>query len=504
MQISNKVIEKMNTTVEQVTNILKSIPEPSDQKKLEENNTILHNVSRTVESIAKEAHEELDEKHDQADQLIEQAKNGMVKSQQKIAAMWKDAHENADHDAIKSIADNMLTSIANPETSDTKSDDSEETIDNGVQILDSIGKICHVFSKTPESKDELYVTEHDGFFKALGKILHIMAMPSDLFPDKSEAGQDFKRLFDLFKKFLVASVEAIVLSSNPILFVPAFVKFAKAAADMYNQAVIAEKSQAKQYTQEKVATAQKQAKASIKIPEWKRAETKGILQHAVNYTRNGQTISVSTRDLNRLRDIEKVSPNEYQFKGTSIPVQLSVTHSGLVNVQFDDQEVQFPISQLNEEYPGIFREASDMYKQEIYEKEIADSTELVQKALEEEGKTYVYVDGKMLALNKEDFEKEPDKYVYPQQIVVRAFDNERFSIEQAGKEETYATTRSELAGLEKMPDTLPDALLPAMRERFGISPEEIIATIEAHDYQPEVPERIQEFDRDEQNLGEDR
>ena len=263
MQISNKVIEKMNTTVEQVTNILKSIPEPSDQKKLEENNTILHNVSRTVESIAKEAHEELDEKHDQADQLIEQAKNGMVKSQQKIAAMWKDAHENADHDAIKSIADNMLTSIANPETSDTKSDDSEETIDNGVQILDSIGKICHVFSKTPESKDELYVTEHDGFFKALGKILHIMAMPSDLFPDKSEAGQDFKRLFDLFKKFLVASVEAIVLSSNPILFVPAFVKFAKAAADMYNQAVIAEKSQAKQYTQEKVATAQKQAKASI-------------------------------------------------------------------------------------------------------------------------------------------------------------------------------------------------------------------------------------------------
>ena len=504
MQISNKVIEKMNTTVEQVTNILKSIPEPSDQKKLEENNTILHNVSRTVESIAKEAHEELDEKHDQADQLIEQAKNGMVKSQQKIAAMWKDAHENADHDAIKSIADNMLTSIANPETSDTKSDDSEETIDNGVQILDSIGKICHVFSKTPESKDELYVTEHDGFFKALGKILHIMAMPSDLFPDKSEAGQDFKRLFDLFKKFLVASVEAIVLSSNPILFVPAFVKFAKAAADMYNQAVIAEKSQAKQYTQEKVATAQKQAKASIKIPEWKRAETKGILQHAVNYTRNGQTISVSTRDLNRLRDIEKVSPNAYQFKGTSIPVQLSVTHSGLVNVQFDDQEVQFPISQLNEEYPGIFREASDMYKQEIYEKEIADSTELVQKALEEEGKTYVYVDGKMLALNKEDFEKEPDKYVHPQQIVVRAFDNERFSIEQAGKEETYATTRSELAGLEKMPDTLPDALLPAMRERFGISPEEIIATIEAHDYQPEVPERIQEFDRDEQNLGEDR
>ena len=166
--------------------------------------------------------------------------------------------------------------------------------------------------------------------------------------------------------------------------------------------------------------------------------------------------------------------------------------------------MQFPISQLNEEYPGIFREASDMYKQEIYEKEIADSTELVQKALEEEGKTYVYVDGKMLALNKEDFEKEPDKYVYPQQIVVRAFDNERFSIEQAGKEETYATTRSELAGLEKMPDTLPDALLPAMRERFGISPEEIIATIEAHDYQPEVPERIQEFDRDEQNLGEDR
>jgi len=46
-------------------------------------------------------------------------------------------------------------------------------------------------------------------------------------------------------------------------------------------------------------------------------------------------------------------------------------------------------------------------------------------------------------------------------------------------------------------------LLHAMRERFGISAEEIIATIEAHDYQSEAPERTQEFDRDEQDLGEE-
>lgn len=504
MQISNKVIEQMNTTVEQVTDVLKSIPEPSDQKKLEKNNTILHNVSRTVETIAKEAHEELDEKHDQADQLIEQAKNGMVKSQQKIAAMWKDAHENADHDAIKSIADNMMTSIANPETSETKSDDSKEAskeaIDNGVQILDSIGKICNAFSKTPESKDELYVTEHDGFFKALGKILHIMAMPSDLFPDNSEAGQDTKKLFDLFKKFLVASVEAIVLSSNPILFVPAFVKFAKAAADMYNQAVIAEKSQAKQYTQDKVAAEQRKAKAAIKVPEWKTEKTR----HGINFEYDGKTISVAARDLKKLRDIEVDQKGNYHLAGSNIPVQMIVSKDGTVGIASPQCDVTLPISYTKEQYPSIYQTASELYKQEVYSKEAEASKKFLQESFDKGGNVYIYADGKVRPLSQRAFESEPDKFAYPNATVIRSFGDEKFVIEQAGKEESLVTTRSEIAKLaEKGSEVIPRSVLDGIRERFDISLSEAIEKDNKQEMQSEAPERTQEFDRDEQDLGEE-
>lgn len=256
------------------------------------------------------------------------------------------------------------------------------------------------------------------------------------------------------------------------------------------------------YAQECVAEEQYQAKQDIKAPEWNIEEER----RSVNFEHDGKTISVAARDLRNLHDIEVDENGDCHFEGTATPVQLSVDKDGLVSIRSQSNEIQIPISYAQKQYPGIFQTASDLYKEEAYNHEVEASKEAMRKAFGKDDIVFVYADHEINPLLKVDYEKEPDKYIYPNSIVINVSkDFDRFEIAQAGKDESVAATRQEIAKqlVEGKADMIPEPVLKQLSYQFDITQEEAYAHENEQEMPQEAPERTQEFDRDEQDLGEE-